>query len=449
MILLETAVVRTILWIGYLLLPFMSLPVLPSDYRPVSVLAFAVTGLLALGTRLRRRKIPADEALLLAFLALSALQAAVLVGVLHHEYLRALRHVAVLALGILSYVSLKAFFRIYGPAYSLRLMSYVYFFILALGAVEVLCILRVLPWDLKVFLGTVLGGRTVGRVQLVTSEASWGAKVLLFGVPILAYQAWRYRSRGYLLAVIVSLALLVFTFSLDGLLAAVVAVIVFALFQYKTLLARPKIWLACGLVLAGLGTAFLLADRVLPKRGEYYRARFRILKTGNCEQIRQLPRKDASVFIRLYYPWIGVRMFLAKPYGVGLGGYGLYFKGFLDSLGVNYSRFPEVMGDVRTRSGDPKSLYAKILAENGLFSGWVFVLYIILHGYYLKNAAAKEIIPYRNLVLALLAVNLGILFQFGSYAYLPMWFAFALNAQLHEGQERPAESPVPLEKGPE
>lgn len=428
---------RSLLWMGFVLLPFMSLPVLPADYRPLSVLPFALAGGVLAGSRIVRRDWPREERVLWLFFVVAAVQTLVLVGVLQGQYRWGGRHVAVLGLGILSYVSLKEFFRIYGVDRALRIMAGVFVVILALGVVELLCILHVLPWGVKAALNIVLGGRSTPRLQLVTSEASWAAKVLLFGLPILGFCAWRYRSKVGLPALVVALVLLAFTLSLEGLVAGGVAVVLFAVFQYRTLFSRPKLWLACGLVLAALVAFFALSSRFFPRKSGYELARIRFLITGDLDCIRRLPRTDASVFIRLYYPTIGLRMFAAMPYGVGLGGYSLHFREFLDRLGIDYSRFGEVKKDVRTQTGDPRSLYAKILAENGLVSGWIFLWFIAIHISYLKKRPAESMIAYRNLVFALIAVVAGTLLQFGSYAYLPMWFALALNATLSESQGNP------------
>ena len=425
---------------GYLLVPFMSLPLLPSDYRPVSVIAFAVTGAAVMLVRLIRRRMPWDEFLLGCFLLICGFQTLGLVAVMNADFGKAIRHLVVLFLGALSYVSLKLVFRRFGPDRALRWMVWVFALILVLGVVEVLCILHVFPWSIKVALNNLLGGRSVGRVQLVTSEASWGAKVLLFGIPLFIFYLVRERKCRYLIALIVAAVLFCFTLSMDGFLAAGLAVLFFGLVRYRDLLNHPKWCVVLVGVLLGLAGLFYGAYRAFPKGQSYFLARLHTLETLNVDRIRRLPQSDGSVFIRLYYPWLGVRMFLENPLGLGLGGYSQSFPAFLDRVSVDYSRFPEVMGDLRTQTGDPKSLYAKILAENGTYSGWVLLLFAAIHLYYLKLSNTYEIIPYRNLVVAWLAVNGAVFLQFGSFAYLPMWFTLALNAELIRWRPVPAES---------
>jgi len=412
-------------------LPFMSLPVLPSDYRPVSVLIFLLTGILILRFRLADRKIPWDEFLLFGFFCLCFFQTMALVGIEHGAYVKALRHLVVLFLGILSYISIKAVFQVYGIDYALRLMAGVYVFIFAIGLLEVLSILHILPWSVKAGITYVLGGHTVQRVQLVTSEASWAAKVLLFGIPLYIFLLRQQKKRIYLAGLLVAIGLFGFTLSLDGFLVAGIAVVIFALFNIRFMIQNPKMVLVFLLILIGLVAVFSLSFRLFPKGHHYFTARIHDIGSMDLKKIKELPRKDGSVFIRVYYPLLGAWMFLEKPYGTGLGGYSIYFKSYLDRVGIDYTRFPEVMGDIRTQTGDPKSLYAKILSENGLYSMWVLILFFALHLYYLKRIPSDGIIPYRNLVIALLAVNLAILFQFGSYAFLPMWFTFALNAEIY------------------
>lgn len=425
---------RAALLLGYVLLPFMSLPLLPSVYRPVSVLAFFLTGGAIFFSRLVRKKMPLDELLLFSFFAACLFQTAVLVALARGDYLWACRHLAVLALGIFSYLSLKIFFQWYGPDDALKLMGKVYAVILALGVLEVMCILGLLPWKMKIIVNTLLSGRVVERIQLVTSEASWGAKVLLFGIPVYAFLWRRFRSARYLAGLILAGGLFCFTLSLEGFVAAGIAVLFLVIFKYREILARPAAWLALILVPLILIVFFYGAYLAFPKGGQYYLARVRALESLNFDRIEQLPETDGSVFIRVYYPLMGAWMFLDRPYGVGLGGYSLYFKEFLDRTGIAYTRFPEVMGNLQTRTGDPKSLYAKILSENGLYSGWILLLFFLFHLYYLKQIKGDGIIPYKNLLIALFAVNLAILFQFGSYAFLPMWFTFALNAEVYRSQ---------------
>ena len=426
MFLEKRVVFRSALFLGYILLPFMSLPVLPSDYRPLSVLFFSLTGSFILLSRIVKRDMPADELILLGFLLVSIFQTLAFVAVLNDEYIKAIRHIIVLAVGFLSYISLKLFFRIYGIDDAMKLMGKVYIFILAVGIIEILSIVHVLPWSFKSSINLLLSGRAVQRVQLVTSEASWAAKILLFAIPIYAFLLARYKNWWYLLGLILAGVLFCFTLSLDGFLAAGIAIIIFAIFKIRKILIRPKLFAAVVLAVAILVMAFYFTYRIFPKSGQYYLGRIETLKTMRLNEIKQLPETDASVFIRIYYPLIGLQMFLEKPYGVGLGGYSIYFKQFLDRIGIDYTRFPEVMEDIRTQTGDPKSLYAKILAENGLYSGWIIIIFFILQLYYLKRISADGII-YRNLVMGLLAVNLAVLFQFGSYAYLPLWFTLAMN----------------------
>jgi hypothetical protein len=413
----------------------MSLPFLPSDYRPVSVILFSFTGLILLGSRIIEGKMPLDEVLLLCFLVVCLFQSIALVGIVNEDYDKVFRHLIVLALGVLSYVSLKRFFQLYGVDYALKLMGKVYIFIFAVGILEILSIVHVLPWSVKVLIGRLLSGRVVDRVQLITSEASWAAKVILFGIPIYAFLLMRYKKAGYLGGLILTVGLLCFTLSLEGFVAAGIAVLLFALFKYRTIMANPRLWVVLILVvMIGLGSFFYITYRVLPKGGQYYLMRMQTLESLNFTTIKKIPETDGSVFIRVYYPLIGVWMFLEKPYGVGLGGYNVYFKQFLDRTRIDYTGFLEVMGDIQTRTGDPKSLYAKILSENGLYSGWVLLLFCVIHLYYLKQIQSDGIILYRNLLLGLLAVNLAILFQFGSYTYLPMWFTLALNTGIYQSQ---------------
>jgi hypothetical protein len=420
--------------LGYVLVPFMSLPLLPTDYRPVSVLFFALTGSCILASRLARKRMPLDELLLFGFFIACLFQTLVLVGFSEGNYVLAGRHLVVLVLGVLSYLSLKTFFQLYGVDEALKLMGKVYALILLVGVLEVLCILHLLPWSVKALMNQMLGGRVVERVQVVTSEASWGAKVLLLGIPIYGFLWVRYTSPRYLAGLIVTIGLFCFTLSLDGFLAAGIAVVFFALFKYRTILVRPSLWVPLFLCPLVLILFFYVAYLMFPKGGQYYFSRIRTVESLSSAKIKELPENDGSVFIRVYYPLMGVWMFLDKPYGIGLGGYSQYFKEFLDRTGIDYTRFPEVMGDLQTRTGDPKSLYSKILSENGLYSGWVLLLFFLLHLYYLKQIKVDGIIPYRNLLIALFAVNLAILFQFGSYAFLPMWYTLALNSEVFQLQ---------------
>jgi len=408
----------------------MSLPVLPSIYRPVSVILFAGTGLIILVSRLARRSLPFDEFILCMFCLISMLQSVLIVGLINNDYFRSFRHLVVLLLGLLSYLSLKQIFRLYGIDYALKIMAGVYGFIFAVGVIEVLCIHHILPWSIKAFICKVLSGHVVPRVQLVTSEASWGAKVLLFGMPIYVFLYVHYKKKIYLVGAIISFVLFCYTLSLEGFVAGAIAVVLFALMKYRSFVAHPRYFLYVGSFVFGLAFVFYLSYLVFPKGGQYYLSRIQTLKTGNLERIKELPCHDASVFIRIYYPILGVWMFADRPWGVGVGGYSQYFKEYIDRVGIDYRNFPEVVNNIRMGNGDPKNLYSKWLAENGLISGWLLILFVGFHLYCLHYASGDGIITYRNLLIALLAVNFAILFQFGSYAYLPLWFTFAMNAEM-------------------
>ncbi len=434
MVILKAVLFRIALLSGYVLLPFMSLPLLPSDYRPVSVLAFFLTGGVIFFSRLVRKKMPLDELLLFSFFAACLFQTVIFGSLAHRDFFWILRQLAALALGIFSYLSLKVFFQWYGTDQALKLMGKIYTLILALGVLEIMSILGLLPWSVKAMMNILLSGRVVERVQLVTSEASWGAKVLLFGIPVYTFLWKRFRRARYLAGLILAGGLFCFTLSLEGFVAAGIAVILLVIFKYRQILARPGVWVGLILIPLVLVVFFYGAYLVFPKGGQYYLARVRVLESLNVDRIIQLPETDGSVFIRVYYPLMGVWMFLDRPYGVGLGGYSQYFKEFLDQTDIPYPRFPEVMADLQTRTGDPKSMYSKILSENGFYSGWILLLFFLFHLYYLKHIKGDGIIPYKNLLIALFAVNLAILFQFGSFAFLPMWFTFALNTEVYQSQ---------------
>jgi hypothetical protein len=331
-----------------------------------------------------------------------------------------------LLFGFFSYVGISYYFQKNRVINTFNHLIKIFTIIAIIGVVEVLSMRDILPFYFKEFIGEVFSGKVSSRLQLVSMEGSWAAKIIIFSIPIYIFQYClhgRFHISFYILLVLFFLI-----FSLVGFAILVVAFI-FRFFPVlmKTITLRYKFKYYLYLFLSIL-TIFIIIQNVLTNQQGYQIER--LYQFANANSFLTILSLDDSTFIRVVYPYLGFVIFWDNPLGVGLGGYAEHFNYYIKTIPIQFSNFPEVVGDIITKTADPKNLYSKIVSETGLIGIGFFISFLILQLNYLRyNIVALP--KYKLFFLANFLLGLACVIQFGSFAYLPFWFAFAINSAIY------------------
>jgi O-antigen ligase len=270
-------------------------------------------------------------------------------------------------------------------------------------------------WGILQFLSNAtlwVSKAAISRVQdlfTITSSASWGLRTpgfalepsWLAGQLACLYLPWLFASllNGYRISrhrwlefVLLGMACisLILTYSRGGIALAFAATFLTALLTGREHLLRLwRWWLepfhragspakpsglswtvrlgALFLLVAGVGGAFYILSR-----SDYFTQLWRSQKTDVVSYI-----VDIYAGPRLAYAWAALRAFAAHPWsGVGLGASGFYILRFLPDW--SRTMIPETTIYLNPQSGaflNPKNLYARLLAETGVFGFAAFVTF--------------------------------------------------------------------------
>lgn len=417
--------------LGIFSMPLMSVPIMPSDYRPLSCVFFLFPGLFYIARIMLGGRSSSTDWWLIGFLFCATAQALVMTGFMGLGIVAALKGITPIILGVCAYFAMKNTIAGARDA-SMGILVRSIGFVLIVGLIEVLAIVHVVPMAVKEVMGLAFSGISNARLQLTTQEASWAVRILMFSAPVLLYQYKITHKVIYKYALLLLAVLFVFAFSLDGISAALFAWVMYMVLARKLVL---RTVLKALFFLTALVALFYFVLQWLEKfdGNLYYIAR--IAGYFNLENFSatDVAFLDGSTFIRVFYPIIAFKIFLAHPLGVGAGNFPVYFnnlisKDYADAM----SLVDEVAVNFYELSGSPKSLYARLAAENGLISGPFFVVFVLKQLRMVRRVydeAPRDALASLNL--QLFCVGLASVFQFASFAYVFMWFAFALNSCLY------------------
>lgn len=425
-----TNLMLNISMIGIFLMPFMSLPVMPTDYRPISSILLFFPGLICLANKMKRLRLKKEEFLLLIFFSVSLVQSIVCTAIAGLGLLASLRGLFPILLGVLTYFALKKILEEKTQAvYRVLYLSSI--FVTIIGLLELLSMYGVIPYAVKSSIGAWFSGLVNDRFQLTTQEASWAARVLIFSISILYYAYVKENKLFTLFFILINATLLIMSFSLDGFIIIFLYIFAYFIFIKKVSLASVcKLFLAT--ITLGYSVYFVFLLLIGDGSNVYYLARMNDIANidFSAESISII---DGSTFIRVFYPLIALKTFFDHPLGVGSGNFPLFFNYYLVR---DYSFAPGIIDEVAVNfsmvSGTPKSLYARIFAEHGIISGGFFFLFIVWHIKKAFKCLALMKTPETSLNASLLLLALLSIIQFGSFAYVYLWFSLAYNAVIYE-----------------
>lgn len=417
------SMVKASAWFAVFFIPFISFPVMPSTYRPVSVYFLLLPSLMFL---LNYRTFFNRQDRVLSILILFAIFYGFFVGLVSSDFsfLGYFSELITIAIGVLVYAGFRFIFQTYGMAWFFRVSAISYKFVVVLGCLEILSLLGVLPYSVKELINFTLSGKSHGRIQLTTMEAAWGARVFLF--LFIAY-IFSLNDSGVTRKIYIVLGLILFlsTFSMAMFSYFSLGMIFYFILKYRF---KAVFYL---LLLLGLGY-FLILGMLgvfdMMGIGGYHLNRVEALIYGDFYQFEDMLHYDQSIFIRLGYPVLAVYIYMDNLMGIGLGQYSLYFNEYLiEYFGASVLSFPEVLGDVYTSDGDPRSLPAKLLSE-------LSVVGLSLYFYLFYVCFSTMNRDYNTFKILFICVAFASSFTIGTWAYMYVWVALAMMPASREGK---------------
>ncbi len=399
-------IIRTLILILFLisicLISFDKLPFLHySSYSPSSIFTFfgAFVLILILGY-----KVESYDKWLIIFLCISIIHS-IISGIYYNNIEKSLNHIVTLLVGFSIFITVRYAFKNKEAQSNLyeNILIVSMFVPLLLGYLQ---LLNQLGFHISFInrLTSIFAYKVYeGRIQMGSSEPSWAAVHLLTIGAILLF-----RLKGKLLKSIVVFLmsiLFIMTFSSYGYGVLLLSLIVFGLINKKS---RLKVFL---ILIITLLLVFFIVPLILDifNVNSYFNQRFDFSYIFSQEFLKS----DASGFIRIIFPIIGLLEFINFPLGYGGGFYYIHFNDYLVkyfSYGLNFEEVKEnylVPGTATARN-----LFSKILSEEGIVQFIIFIMF-------LKGLFQKATTSYGKYVLCL---AIAFLANFDTYAFVNFWF---------------------------
>ena len=410
-------------WLAVFLIPFISLPVMPSVYRPISAYFLILPSVIFM---LGYKKFDTFQDRVVALFVFYTLIYGFIAGYFSYDFIFSgyVTELAAVMIGMLAYIGFRYVFSEFGLEWFFRVSSFSYKFVVVIGFLEVLSLVGILPYGLKELINIAFSGKTHGRIQLTTMEAAWGARVLLFLFVVYLYSKFDAGlKRIFFLSCGILLFLSTFSVAMMSYLALGLLFYLLMVYKFKGLIYLIVLSLFAYLSLVGLLMVVETFDL-----GGYHLNRIEALLYGDFYQLKDMLYYDQSIFIRIGYPVLAVYVYMDNLFGVGLGQYSTYFSDYLmDLFGGSVLAFPEVFGDVYDNDGDPRSLPAKVLSELSII-GLIFYFYIFYVAY---SRRCREYDSFKTLFICL-AFASG--FTIGTWAYMYVWMALAMMPASSHGR---------------
>jgi hypothetical protein len=412
---------------GILTIPFLSVPIFPSAYRPVSFIFLAPLGLLYIIILLKKKELTDNRALYwyCLFCAYIFIHSLFLSGLQQGRWSEFGFDFLLVFLGMCTLMGAFLASIELSERRFLQVINITFVMVIIIGVIEILSLFGPLSSSIRDVMMNIINGKTSSRLQLSTSEASWAGKVVLMMIPVFWVQR---KNIFFYLCFLLSCLFLVLTFSLDVYFTTVMAVLFLLILRKK--------WNALifsFVVLIGVTSLFIyvlpfLADNISGQTS-YYLSRISKLENIQFIDIWTLLTIDGSVFVRIVYPIVSMEVFLDNFwFGVGLGGYPFEFNQYIQSYldyGVNHS---ETISKIVNLSATAKFFPGRVLAEIGIIG---FVVFLIFQWQLINNFKMVKFNESSHLIKIIgywYPISLAFLLQFDSYIFVQclfMWGAIA------------------------
>lgn len=303
-------------------------------------------------------------------------------------------------------------------------LAIIYIPVLFIGIVEMLIMIGILSIDVKMMLIGWAVPYVHDRIQLFSGEPSWASMHLIFIIPIYLHQVRI--SKLYIIPLIISVELILFSFSMQGILTLIIAI--FTLFviyikKIKTVYFIIIIGIIISLALVWLFISHQYADSYFVTR---------IYDSFEINHIFDIIYLDGSFFVRLIYPTLAIMMGFNYPIlGIGGGNFRYMFSDVLPRYFSRGFQFREVVYNYSTNTSNPKNLLARLFGETGILGTMIFsfFLYTVL----IKIKTIKsELRPFLVIWVVFVFANM---MQFDSFAYMHLWVVLSVIYSLKQEHE--------------
>jgi hypothetical protein len=386
-----------------------------SSYSPSSIFTFLIAFILTITVGFKYQ--PYDK-WLITFIAISIIHSLVS-GVYYDDVVTSIKHIITLLVGLsvftvvrFSFIKKKQNNRLFENVLMLSMLIP-----LLTGYMQLLSQMGANVSVIRTITSFFVVQVYDGRIQMASSEPSWASiHLLTIFVIILFKKAGRFRK-----IFLASTGLLFFlTFSSFG-----YGVLLFSFVLYG-LITRKYRFKMLALIAVTIFVIFIIVPWTLNyfNVNSYFNQRFNL----NYLLSSDFLASDASGFVRIVFPVIGLLEFLGFPFGYGGGFYHIHFKQYLMEYFSYGLVHEEVMGNITGGHANPMNFFAKILSEEGLISFILMVLF--LRGIFkqCKSNYSKYIF----------CLALSFLLNFDSYAFVNFWFLIGIIASGYFNGDRDA-----------
>lgn len=374
-----------------------SYPIFPSVYRPLFLWILLLVFPIALFQKIKFQK---GYLYILFSLVYMGINGMVISLFKYEELIGVCDYVVTTSLSIIAYISYVYLFDKIELNKLKKAINGVGIFLVILGFLETFSYYGLLPTFIKYYLNILLTGSYLNRLKIISAEASWAAMTLLF------FFVFYLNSKSKLKMLLVAV-LIIATFSTQGILSLVIYIFCYLFLKYRL---KAIKYFILTIVLSIIVFFLLKKILLLLNMQDLYFAR-RLFIINNIE-LNKMLYIDDSIFVRLGYPWIALKIGFSNIYnfilGIGGGNYRLEFLNMMVQEFPDYFyKNTEVMYNIKTLTATPKNLITRVFAEGGIVA-----LITFFYGYFkvYKNATNYN----KNNLLLLMILYL----QFDSYVYL-------------------------------
>lgn len=421
-------------WLGIILIPFDSVPIFNSEYRPVSVIPFCIAFIFVL-PKVIVKKVKKLTVVLLILGGYSICFSYIYSRYVYNEYTGFFQFSITFILGIIAfmvcdYVFEKANANINNNNeylnffFKISVNKVIYTFIIIIGIIQILNLKHIVPDQYVQVVGKVFSGsQRNDRVKLFSSEPSWASMQLTYILPILFYLKDKYKKSFYYFAFYACAILFFATFSVQGFIIMAIAFFIFIVINSRSkILSIIKILLVailfffCFQILLMIGKKFW--------SGAYFLNHFNILENlGSWDRFYNFLLTDSSAYVRVMLPVAGIMMFFNKPiFGIGGGNYKFEFENIITKYFPDGFKNREIYSYINNRTANCRNLYIRILCEMGIIGAVIFIIFIskILKKIkFVSNSYNKKVLIFW------ISSVLCLFLQFDSLAYVNLWVALA------------------------
>lgn len=407
-----------------LVLPLTSIYWMPSNYRPLGLLCAFLYLPFYLHSRLSRDRVSSYELASMALVSY-AIVLSMLYGLIRGEptsYSALVSGQVPLVAGMLVFVTLLKAVSHVAIEKVIVWIDWSYRFFIAVAILELL-LMQSGMLDAKATLNVLFSATTGPRLQATTREASWAARLAMLGA-VFYFSSYSYTGKkAYVPLGAICAGVGLFTGSLEGVLIVLVGLVFWALISGR---ARTLMFATSGIAAISVLT-YWIARLFIASGGKYYfveRMRSLLDLASSSDVWSRLLYIDGSVFVRISYPFVALRVFLDNLLGVGPGNYPVEFNRYLTELFPQAPPYDEVFENFANLNGDPRNLIMSFAAILGL-PGLIYLCWLLLRlRKELKQLAAA---PLRSFLLVNICFVLASTMQFGSFAYVQFWLWLALG----------------------